>query len=94
MTTIGSVEEGVRLANATRFGLQAGVFCQDLDIAFSFARQLRMGGVIINGTSSYHPDMMPYGGVKESGQGLSGPRYAVEDMTETRVTAVRLRPRA
>ncbi len=50
--------------------------------------------MIINGTSSYHPDMMPYGGVKESGQGLSGPRYAVEDMTETRVTAVRLRPRA
>lgn len=94
MTTIGSLEEGVRLANSTRFGLQAGVFCQDIDMAFSFARQLRMGAVIINGTSSYHPDMMPYGGVKESGHGLSGPRYAVEDMTETRVIAARLRPRS
>lgn len=69
------------------------MFCQDLDVAFSFARRLRMGGVIINGTSSYHPDMMPYGGVKDSGHGLSGPRYAVADMTETRVIALRLRPR-
>lgn len=91
---IGSVAEGADLANATRFGLQAGVFCQDLDVAFSFARRLRVGGVIINGTSSYHPDMMPYGGVKESGQGLSGPRYAVADMTEPRTIVLRLRPKS
>jgi succinate-semialdehyde dehydrogenase/glutarate-semialdehyde dehydrogenase len=92
MTTIGSVAEGVALANATRYGLQAGVFCQDLDVAFTFARRLRMGGVIVNGTSSYHPDPMPYGGVKDSGQGTSGPRYAVADMTDTRTIVLRLRP--
>lgn len=92
MTTVGSVAEGVALANATRYGLQAGVFCQDLDVAFTFARRLRMGGVIVNGTSSYHPDPMPYGGVKDSGQGTSGPRYAVADMTDTRTVLLRLRP--
>ncbi|MGH3279725.1 MAG: aldehyde dehydrogenase family protein, partial [Trebonia sp.] len=63
-----------------------------LDVAFTFARRLRMGGVIVNGTSSYHPDPMPYGGVKDSGQGTSGPRYAVTDMTDTRTIILRLRP--
>lgn len=92
MTAIGSVVEGVALANATRYGLQAGVFCQDLDVAFTFARRLRMGGVIVNGASSYHPDPMPYGGVKDSGQGTSGPRYAVADMTDTHTVILRLRP--
>jgi succinate-semialdehyde dehydrogenase/glutarate-semialdehyde dehydrogenase len=94
VTTVGSLEEGITLANATRYGLQAGVFCQDLDVAFTFARRLDMGGVIINATSSYHPDMMPYGGVKDSGQGVSGPRYAVHDMTNPRTIVVRLRPQA
>nr|MDT0662244.1 aldehyde dehydrogenase family protein [Micromonospora sp. DSM 115978] len=88
---VDSLADAVGLANATRFGLQAGVFCQDLDVAFAFARDLEMGGVIINDTSSYHPDPMPYGGVKESGHGVEGPRYTVHDMTDSRTVVLRLR---
>jgi acyl-CoA reductase-like NAD-dependent aldehyde dehydrogenase len=92
LSTVDTLAEAVRRANATRFGLQAGVFCQDLDVAFAFARELEMGGVIINDTSSYHPDPMPYGGVKDSGQGVEGPRYTVQDMTDSRTIVLRLRP--
>jgi succinate-semialdehyde dehydrogenase/glutarate-semialdehyde dehydrogenase len=91
MATVDSLDEAVTLANATRFGLQAGVFCQDLDVAFAFAGRLEMGGVIINDTSSYHPDLMPYGGIKDSGQGVAGPRYSVADMTNSRTVVLRLR---
>ncbi|GGL09368.1 aldehyde dehydrogenase family protein [Mangrovihabitans endophyticus] len=91
MSTVDSFEAAVAAANRTRFGLQAGVFCRDLDVAFAFARELRMGGVIINDTSSYHPDPMPYGGVKDSGQGVEGPRYSVRDMTDSRTVVLRLR---
>ncbi|NNN31351.1 aldehyde dehydrogenase family protein [Streptomyces sp. S3(2020)] len=89
----GSLDEAVRKANATRYGLQAGVFCQDLDVAFAFTRLLETGGVMINDTSSCHPDPMPYGGVKDSGQGVEGPRYAVLDMTDARAVLLRHRPR-
>ncbi|WP_326719207.1 aldehyde dehydrogenase family protein [Streptomyces sp. NBC_00243] len=89
---IGSIDEAARMANAGRYGLQAGVFCQDLDVAFTFTRRLEMGGVIINDTSSCHPDPMPYGGVKDSGQGVEGPGYAVPDMTESRTILIRHRP--
>jgi acyl-CoA reductase-like NAD-dependent aldehyde dehydrogenase len=92
ITRVDSLDEAVRVANSTAYGLQAGVFCQDLDVAFTFARRLEMGGVIINDTSSYHPDPMPYGGVKDSGQGIEGPRYAVHDMTDSRTVVLRLRP--
>ncbi len=88
---VGSLDEAVLLANATDYGLQAGVFCQDLDVALTFARRLRTGGVIINDTSSCHPDPMPYGGVKDSGQGVEGPAYAVPDMTESRTVLIRHR---
>jgi len=91
MSTVNSLDAAIDRANATRFGLQAGVFCQDLDVAFAFARRLEMGGVIINDTSSYHPDPMPYGGVKDSGQGVEGPRYAVHDMTNSRTIVLRLK---
>ena len=73
-----------------RYGLQAGVFTRDIDVAFDAARRLRVGGVMINDTSSYHADAMPYGGVKESGYGLEGPRYAVQDMTDPRIIVLNL----
>ena len=87
---VPGVDEAVDLVNAGRYGLQAGVFTRDLDVAFGAARRLRVGGVIINDTSSYHADAMPYGGVKESGYGLEGPRYAVADMTDPRIIVVNL----
>jgi acyl-CoA reductase-like NAD-dependent aldehyde dehydrogenase len=87
---VRNVDEGVDLVNAGRYGLQAGVFTKDLDVAFGVARRLRVGGVMINDTSSYHADAMPYGGVKDSGYGLEGPRYAVQDMTDPRIIVLNL----
>jgi acyl-CoA reductase-like NAD-dependent aldehyde dehydrogenase len=87
---VKDVDEGIGLVNAGRYGLQAGVFTRDLDVAFDAARRLRVGGVMINDTSSYHADAMPYGGVKDSGYGLEGPRYAVQDMTDPRIIVLNL----
>jgi len=68
-----------------RFGLQCGVFTRSIKTAFQAVRQLRTGGVIINGTSTWRTDQLPYGGVKDSGIGREGPRYAIRDMTEERL---------
>jgi acyl-CoA reductase-like NAD-dependent aldehyde dehydrogenase len=87
---VRNVDDGIDLVNAGRYGLQAGVFTKDLDVAFDAARRLRVGGVMINDTSSYHADAMPYGGVKDSGYGLEGPRYAVQDMTDPRIIVLNL----
>jgi len=87
---VKDVDEAIDLVNAGRYGLQAGVFTRDIDVAFDAARRLRVGGVMINDTSSYHADAMPYGGVKESGYGLEGPRYAVQDMTDPRIIVLNL----
>ena len=72
----------IDMVNAGRYGLQAGVFTRTSTSPSTLARRLRVGGVMINDTSSYHADAMPYGGVKDSGYGLEGPRYAVQDMTD------------
>ncbi len=74
--------------NGSRYGLQAGVFTRDLDRALWAARNLRVGGVVINDTSSTRADLMPYGGVKDSGYGKEGPRYSIREMTEERVVVV------
>jgi len=87
---VKDVDAAIGLVNAGRYGLQAGVFTRDLDVAFDAARRLRVGGVMINDTSSYHADAMPYGGVKDSGYGLEGPRYAVQDMTDPRIIVLNL----
>jgi acyl-CoA reductase-like NAD-dependent aldehyde dehydrogenase len=81
---VSGFEEAVGLVNAAPYGLQAGVFTRDLHRALAAARTLQVGGVIINATSSTRADLMPYGGTKRSGFGREGPKYAVEEMTETR----------
>ncbi len=92
ITPIDSVDQGIALVNSGPYGLQAGLFTRDIDRAFDAAKRLRVGGVIINDTSSYHADAMPYGGVKQSGYGLEGPRYAVQDMTDPRLIVMNLQP--
>ncbi len=77
--------EAVRMANDTAFGLQAGVFTNDLDHAFHAFNELEVGGVIVNDVPSFCVDNMPYGGVKDSGLGREGVRFAMEEMTEIRV---------
>ena len=71
--------------NDSRFGLQAGVFTNTLEHAFRAFDELEVGGVIINDVPSFRVDSMPYGGVKDSGLGREGVRFAMEDMTEIRL---------
>jgi acyl-CoA reductase-like NAD-dependent aldehyde dehydrogenase len=75
--------------NDTRFGLQAGVFTRDLYKTLRAFDRLEVGGVIIGDSPSFRVDHMPYGGVKDSGFGREGLRFAIEDMTEIRLLVVR-----
>lgn len=81
-------EEALQQANDTAYGLQAGVFTRNLDRAMKAAKTLRMGGVIVNDTSGFRVDLMPYGGVRRSGIGREGPRYAIEEMTDLRLVVL------
>lgn len=89
LVTVRSFDEAVERANDTAYGLQAGVFTRDLGRVIDAARRLRFGGVIFNDTSGFRADLMPYGGLGESGMGREGPRYAVEEMTELRTVVLR-----
>jgi glyceraldehyde-3-phosphate dehydrogenase (NADP+) len=80
--------------NDSPFGLQAGVFTENLDRAFAAFAELDVGGVIVNDIPTYRVDHMPYGGVKSSGLGREGIRYALEDMTEIRLMVVNSRHHA
>jgi len=84
-----SLEHGFELANASRFGLQAGVFTRDLGKAMAAFRDLDYGGVMINDVPTFRVDNFPYGGVKDSGFGREGVRYAIEEMTEPKVLILR-----
>ena len=83
-----TLPEAIAGVNASRFGLQAGVFTNDLGGAFDAFGELHVGGVILNDIPTYRIDHMPYGGVKDSGLGREGLRYAIEDMTEIRILVV------
>jgi acyl-CoA reductase-like NAD-dependent aldehyde dehydrogenase len=85
VSRVDGVEAGLRAINDSRFGLQAGVFTHDLQVAFRAHRELEVGGVVIGDVPSYRADQMPYGGTKESGVGREGVRYAMEDFTYERV---------
>ncbi len=78
-------DEAVRQVNDSFFGLQAGVFTRDIGNAWRGFEELVVGGVMINDVPTYRVDHMPYGGVKDSGLGREGLRYAIEDMTELRL---------
>ncbi|MBZ0157235.1 MAG: aldehyde dehydrogenase family protein [Alphaproteobacteria bacterium] len=82
---IRDFEEGLHAVNSTIYGLQAGVFTRDLKHAFSAFERLEVGGVIVNDIPTYRVDHMPYGGVKQSGFGREGVKYAIEEMTELRL---------
>ncbi|BAQ11262.1 aldehyde dehydrogenase [Bacillus sp. OxB-1] len=84
------IEEAIEEANDSEFGLQAGIFTNQLDLAYQIAHSLEVGGIVINGTSNYRLDHWPYGGVKNSGIGREGPRFAIEDMTETKMIVLQL----
>ena len=78
-------EEALALVNDSKFGLQAGVFTNDINRAFEAHRTIEVGGVIVNDVSAFRADQMPYGGSKDSGFGREGLRFAMEEMTEPRI---------
>ncbi|MDA8170344.1 MAG: aldehyde dehydrogenase family protein [Nitrospiraceae bacterium] len=90
VTPVESFDEGIRAINDSVYGLQAGVFTGSLKRAFQAFEAIEAGGVIINDVPTYRVDHMPYGGVKQSGSGREGIRYAVEEMTEPRLMALNL----
>lgn len=81
-------EEALDRANDSRYGLQAGVFTRNLDLAWKAFETLEVGGVTVNEAPTFRADHMPYGGTKDSGIGREGARYAIEEMTERRILIV------
>ena len=82
-------DEALKEVNNSRYGLQAGVFTRDIYKAHQAWNELEVGGVVIGDVPSWRVDNMPYGGVKDSGLGREGIRYAIEDMSETRLMVIR-----
>ncbi|MDX6601561.1 MAG: hypothetical protein QOF13_763 [Solirubrobacterales bacterium] len=76
--------EALRMANDSKFGLQAGVFTRDIGRGLEAAKTLEFGGVLINEVPTFRADQMPYGGVKDSGNTREGPAFAVQELTEER----------
>jgi glyceraldehyde-3-phosphate dehydrogenase (NADP+) len=88
VTPAATIEEAIALANDTNYGLSAGVFTKNLDSAIRFAREVEAGNIHINWGPQWRVDLMPYGGLKESGFGKEGPKYAVQEMTELKMVVM------
>ncbi|WP_017726451.1 aldehyde dehydrogenase family protein [Halalkalibacterium ligniniphilum] len=84
------IEEAFAAANASKFGLQAGFFTSNLQLAMRAAQELEFGGVNINDVSTFRVDILPYGGVKDSGVGKEGPRSTVEEMTDEKLITIHI----
>jgi acyl-CoA reductase-like NAD-dependent aldehyde dehydrogenase len=80
-----NLPDAIEAVNASEYGLQAGICTRDLGKAFEAARQLPVGGVIVNDLPTFCADHMPYGGVKKTGIGREGPQFVVEEMTELKL---------
>ena len=85
-----SLDEAIELANGTRYGLQAGIFTNDIHAALKAAQGLEFGGVTVNEAPTFRSDQMPYGGLKDSGNTREGPAYSVRELTEQRVVVIDL----
>jgi acyl-CoA reductase-like NAD-dependent aldehyde dehydrogenase len=83
-----TIDEALRLANDSRYGLQAGIFTADLAVAKRAVQELDFGGVIINDVPTWRADQMPYGGLRDSGNTREGPAYAAREMTELRTVVI------
>lgn len=82
------LDDALRQANDTRYGLQAAIFTAELDAALRAAHELDFGGVVVNEVPTFRADQMPYGGVRDSGNTKEGPRYAVHEMTRERLVII------
>ena len=82
LTRFETIDEAIAMANDTNYGLSAALFTENLDWAIQFVRRVNSGNLMVNWGPQWRADLMPYGGLKESGMGKEGPKYAVEEMTE------------
>jgi glyceraldehyde-3-phosphate dehydrogenase (NADP+) len=85
-----TIEDAIALANDTNYGLSAGIFTSNLEWAMRFAREVDSGNLHINWGPQWRADLMPYGGLKESGFGKEGPKYAVQEMTDVKMVVLHL----
>jgi acyl-CoA reductase-like NAD-dependent aldehyde dehydrogenase len=83
-----TIDEAIRMANDTPFGLAAGIFTENINHALQFARHVDSGNLHINWGPQWRADLMPYGGLKESGFGKEGPKYAIAEMTELKTVVI------
>ncbi len=88
VTPVSGINEAIEYANDTRYGLSAAIFTENIDNALKFALEVESGNLNINGGTQFRADLMPYGGLKDSGMGKEGPRYAVEEMTEIKMVII------
>ena len=88
LTRANSIEEAIAIANDSHYGLAAGIFTENLGWAMRFAREVDSGNLHINWGPQWRADLMPYGGLKESGFGKEGPKYAVAEMTELKTVII------
>lgn len=93
ITPVSNLKAAINLANNVNFGLQAGIFTTDINKAFYSIKRLEVGGVIVNDSSDYRIDAMPFGGIKGSGIGREGVKSAIEAMTEPKVVCFNLNDR-
>jgi glyceraldehyde-3-phosphate dehydrogenase (NADP+) len=91
VTPFDDIDQAVALANDTDYGLSAAIFTESLEHAMRFAREVEAGNLHVNWGPQWRADLMPYGGLKDSGFGKEGPRYAVEEMTELKTVVLHLR---
>lgn len=87
--SVPDVDAAFDAVNDSRYGLHASVFTASLDTAFAAIDRLDVGGVVVNEVPGFRSDVMPYGGVKDSGAGREGPRFAIEELTVTRMAVIR-----
>src|SRR4051812_640108 len=88
VTPFSNFDEAIALANGTNYGLSASIFTQDIDRAMRFAREVDAGNLHINWGTQWRADLMPYGGLKDSGFGKEGPYYAIREMTEEKMVVI------
>lgn len=90
LDSVKNLSEAIKKSNDVSYGLQAGIFTKNLDLAFRAIKELEYGGIMVNGSSDFRIDAMPFGGMKQSGIGREGVEFSIQEMTELKVICFRL----
>jgi len=90
VTPFSTLEEAIMLANDSHYGLSAGIFTRNIDWAMKFAQYMQSGNIMVNWGPLWRADLMPYGGLKDSGMGKEGPHYAMAEMTDLKTVVIHL----